>query len=337
MKYFILRGYRPQPVRNNSSIGVLTIKNRSDRIAMWRKFYNELPIEGERCLLRIPGVGRLSAFVYDVYNSLILIAAQDQEAAYSIASPFRAYCVIYLGYYPIDEELEYLFELSDKPNPKATSSDVASLYHNVWVNPISEWDIELALETGYVMFDEQIEYACLFVKSIHSQGRFSQSLMHLVRSQQIFAGYMSGSYYHFHYSRDRAVESEYAKRKKYLEEKTRYDLALLSAFRAIEAILDAPSLKKPQVEKKLAELDQLCSTSFSIEKYRSFFEIFSGGPEERSYSDIISYYLDIRNSVAAHANPKPPFSLSEDQVLEIQNLALVLLGKSLDCIKEGDT
>jgi len=31
--------------------------------------------------------------------------------------------------------------------------------------------------------------------------------------------------------------------------------------------------------------------------------------------------LDTRNAVAAHANPSPPFPLSEDQVFELQKLA----------------
>ena len=40
-----------------------------------------------------------------------------------------------------------------------------------------------------------------------------------------------------------------------------------------------------------------------------------------SYEELIAAFLDTRNAVAAHANPSPPFPLSEDQVFELQKLA----------------
>jgi hypothetical protein len=41
----------------------------------------------------------------------------------------------------------------------------------------------------------------------------------------------------------------------------------------------------------------------------------------RPYKEVITHFLDLRNAVAAHANPKPPFILNEDQLFEIQKLA----------------
>lgn len=337
MKYFILRGYRPQPSNKTNVTFSQNIENRDDRIARWKEFSPELPEEGEHCLFRIPGVGRLSTFVFDVYDSIILVVAKDQNSAYLIANPFRAFCIVYLGFYPSNEDMEYLLELTRKPKPGDTKSKIASIYKNVWINPVSEKDIEHALGTGNYIFTRQLEFAKSFVKVICLDDRLSQCITHLERSHHLFPSNMTGSYYRFHYSRDRVKETDYLKRKKYLEDKTKYDLAFLSSFRAIEALLKSPNLRKHQIEREILKLDQKYQTNFDKEKYHSFFEVLNGGPEKINYKDIISKYLDIRNSVAAHANPNPPFTLLEDQVIEIQRLAQNMLNKIVDSVRSKDT
>jgi hypothetical protein len=111
----------------------------------------------------------------------------------------------------------------------------------------------------------------------------------------------------------------------YLEERTLYDLAFLSGFRALEALLGGGQLKKHEIGGRLSALDHRFNTSFRSKPWKSFYEVFSSGRKRWRFDELIARYLDIRNAVAAHANPEPPFLLHEDQVLEIQLLAKTML------------
>jgi len=132
-------------------------------------------------------------------------------------------------------------------------------------------------------------------------------------------------YYEHHYRHERKSESAYLREKKYFEERTLYDLAFLSAFRALEALLGTAQIHKHAVGKLLAALDGKFGTSFCSTRWESYHEVFSSGRKRWRFDELISHYLDLRNAVAAHANPKPPFTLREDQVLEIQLLVKSML------------
>jgi hypothetical protein len=112
---------------------------------------------------------------------------------------------------------------------------------------------------------------------------------------------------------------------------TVYDLAFLSAFRSIEALLGcgARSLDKGQIAAKLQSLDDRYGTSFCTEKWDSRHHFFTTRRRHWSYADLIAAFLDTRNAVAAHANPSPPFPLSEDQVFELQNLTASMVYESI--------
>src|SRR5580765_4333071 len=65
-----------------------------------------------------------------------------------------------------------------------------------------------------------------------------------------------------HYRHERKSTSAYLQEKRYLEERTVYDLAFLSAFRAMEALLGTVQIHKPQIPKLLHAFDGKFRTSF---------------------------------------------------------------------------
>jgi hypothetical protein len=131
---------------------------------------------------------------------------------------------------------------------------------------------------------------------------------------------MTSSYYHFYYRWDRRFEKKYLREKKYFENRTRYDLAFVSAFRSIESTLGKPQVKNHEIKLCLNNLDSQYGTHFSTSKWVSYHEVFSRTKKFRSCEEVITHFLKLRNAVAAHANPKPPFVLNGEQLFEIQKL-----------------
>lgn len=322
MKYFILQGLIPEAYEGAPHIANEP-STRRERIRRWRRIDNRLPLEGEQVLLRQPGIGRLSLLVHDVFNTLLMIAASSQRKAYSLALPFRSYVTIYLGRDLAESSGDFLLELSAKPKATATTRDIACLYRQLTPYPVDPDLISNALKSGIVLFHPQIRSACEFVVKILAVPQLVTSLMHLERSYFLFAGHMTYSYHHYRHQRE--SESAYLREKKYLEERTLYDLAFLSAFRALEALLGAVQISKHDVGQRLRALDVRFGTSFWSTRWKSFHEVFSSGRKKWRFEELIIRYLNLRNAVAAHANPKPPFMLHEDQVLELQLLVKTML------------
>jgi hypothetical protein len=320
MKYFILKGLLPEPIQGAPSFGGYVPRNREQRIAFWRETGRELPCEGEHCFLRIAGVGRVSIFVYDVFDAILIIAAPSQEKAYSLAMPFRAFTTIYHGNPPDDSSDESLIELVAKPSPTQTITDIARLYRQIWETRVDPDLLVPVLRSGPVLFLDQVRQACDFVRAVLPSKRLTLCLLHLERSHLLFYGFMTSSFYHYHYSRDRRAETKYVRCKKYLEGRTRYDLAFLSCFRAIEALLGTANLKQSEIARRVTDLDRMFETSFASKRWRSYHEVFSSNRKWWRFPELIAQYLTIRNAVAAHGNLKQPFYLGEDQVLEIQRL-----------------
>jgi hypothetical protein len=82
--------------------------------------------------------------------------------------------------------------------------------------------------------------------------------------------------------------------KMYLEERTLYDLAFLSGFRALEALLGGGQLKKHEIGGRLSALDHRFNTSFRSKPWKSFYEVFSSGRKRWRFDELIARYLDIR-------------------------------------------
>jgi hypothetical protein len=206
-----------------------------------------------------------------------------------------------------------------------TTRDIACLYRQLGSYRSDPDLLSNAMRSGNGLFHSQLQSACKFVAKVLAVPQLVASLTHLERSYCLFAGHMTGSYYHYHYRHDRSLESAYLRERKYLEQRTLYDLAFLSAFRALEALVGTTQIKENEIRQRLRVLDNNFGTSFCSKPWRSYHEVFSSGRKKWRFDELITRYLRLRNAVAAHANPNPPFTLREDQVLEIQLLVRSML------------
>jgi hypothetical protein len=246
VKYFILCGLLPEvgPAGHRISFGGHIPSGRSDWPAT-----GPLPQEGERLVVRCSSLGRMSVFVHDVFSAHFLVVARSQENAYRIAAPFRAFATVYLGWAMEEAEIEYLVELSRKPDPEDSTESMALSHVGSGGYEPDDALVAQHLETGWVLATEQIAAASSFLDSVLQSDRHVLALRYLERSHYLLSGFMSSSYYHFHYSRDRVSQTPYWRRKMYLERSSVYDLSFLSAFRALEALLGcgARSLEGRQI------------------------------------------------------------------------------------------
>jgi hypothetical protein len=245
-----------------------------------------------------------------------MVSAPSQRKAYSLALPFRSYLTVYLGFEFADDEF-FLAELTQKPKPRGTTRDIASLCRKLWSTPSNLDSVVTSLRSGSGLFQPQILSASAFLAQVLAASQLVESLVHLERSHRIFRGHMK---YDRHYRNERQMESAYLREKRYFEERTRYDLAFLSAFRALEALLGTVQIHKDKISKWLHGFDEKFGTSFCSTKWISHHEMFSSRRKRWRFDELIGRYLDVRNAVAAHGNPTPPFQLAEDQVFELQRL-----------------
>lgn len=331
MKYFLLQGYIPEVAIGASRTVIADLtEGRAARLRVWTKRYgpHQPLIEGETPLVRIADLGRISVFVHDVWTAHLLVAARSQERAYRLALPFRAFVTIYLGYPREEGVTEYLIELTQKPSEVDSTQFITE--HYLRPGRCSS-DYEMALGGGYGLYSNHMRACKVFVEQIVQSEQHDLALRHLERSHYLLSGYMTGSYYHAHYQYERREQTPYERQKNYLEMSTVYDLAFLSAFRSVEALLGcgARSLEKRDIASRLRILDDRYGTRFSTSRWNSLHHYFTTRRRHWSYGELIETFLDTRNAVAAHANPVPPFPLSEDQVFELQNLAGCMIYESI--------
>lgn len=332
VRYFLLQGYVPEVAIGSrwQIFAASPVGGREARLRDWASSYgSDQPlVEGERCLVRVPELGRISLFVHDVWTAHLLVAARSQEKAYRLALPFRAFTTIYSGYAREEGLTEYLVELTQKPSETDSTHFIAENYLQGGRDPDY---YGLALGSGWGLLTQVMRAGSIFVKQIVQSEQHELALKYLERSHYLLSGFMTGSYYYAHYRHERREQSPSERRKNFLEMSSVYDLAFLSAFRSMEALLGcgARSLEKGEIRAKLEGLDEQYGTCFSTEKWESLYHFFTTRRRRWSYVEMITAFLDVRNAVAAHANPSPPFALTEDQVFELQNLAGSMIYESI--------
>ena len=332
MRYFVLNGYLPSPHADKRSAtgresngfgrspnGTIEARRRRYKEAGW-----EAPSLGARIFLSQPNVGTISVFVYGVLEALILVKARSQRRAYALADALRGVLTTVFGTAPVDNLHCRLLELAARPSPKMTRSDLARL-----IAPLgTDHDLtllEATLRSGTFLDNSQIAHACAIVSKALESPNFLDCIQHLEHSYSLFWGFMVGSYYESHYSREDRRIGRYDMEKRYFENRITYELAFLSAFRGLEALLNVPQMKKDNIADSLAKLDSIFDMNFSRSRYRAFHLVFSRRKKWWRYEEIIRYLLVLRNSVAAHANPMVPKIVMEDQVLEVQYLGKQML------------
>lgn len=343
MKYFVVNGYIPEPhppkvERLGSSVHLSETsfsrhpgETRAQRTKRYKDAGLAVPELGLNTFLECEGVGSISVFVFDTYEALFLIKSVNQGSAYLLANALRGYLTVVHGLSVFDDQKYFLSELISKPDPDMTIADIANLVKPmIESQPIDRDLLQLDLRSGLIISHFQIEEACRMIKIGLKYPLLLEAFQHLEYSYSLVWGFMTGSYYELHYAADRAELSEYELEKLYYEDRIRFDLAFLSAFRGIETILGKPFLREHDIEPGLTKLDKEFGTRFQTDEYWCLYEMFSGEQKIQSYSGVISRFLVLRNSVAAHANPRSPKIIIQDQVLEIQLLLKEMLVRILE-------
>jgi hypothetical protein len=259
----------------------------------------------------------------------ILIKATGLREAYRISRAFQTYLTIFCEVTPNEDRLgDYLIELSQIPQFSWTDEDLAkAMTSSQNFEPVSEI---LPLYTGQYLFAHYLSDAAKYVPIIYHDIHISDSTAHLDQSYALFYGLMSGSYYHYHYARDRVVQSQDELLKDYLEHKPKYELAFLAAFKAIELLIGNGNINKSRLKSVFQ------SNPYSLIKHDNvwerFHEIFAQKPQYCSFEELLEHFLDMRNVVAAHGNRKPPkhFLITPDNLFEIQRFASHLIHQAIE-------
>ncbi len=283
-------------------------------------------------IARLDDHTQVHAVFFNIDKGLFLIKANNQRVAYEAVRALDGFFFLMAGDTPCgDVGLPHLIEISHVPQsnwkPKRLFEELSQ--RNI---EVVETDVN---KLGLVRFIQKHEVESLgpCTEKIYSDRRLNEALHHLGYSRFLCYGFMVGSYYDCHYRHDRNNMSRHLIQKQYFENRERYELAFLSAFRGIERFLNVNQIKHPNIDKALMKLQTADVTPDT--KYRRRHEIFSGHTRYISYRDIIARFLDIRNVVAAHANPSPPrnFVISEDSVIEVQLFLSELCCKALGQIQ----
>ena len=299
-----------------------------------REYYRErgLNLPKNYTIARLASNTSVRVVFFDIDHGLFLIAAPNQPTAYRVLRALDGFFYLTIGDAPCsDRSLPKLSELKRMPNSNWTRDKLVEELRerSSEIGPTSVYD----LYSGRVVPQHEMRLLGPSIEAICPNIHLVEALCHLGHSRYLFYGYMVGSYYHCHYKHERTALSHRQMQKKYLENRERYELSFVAAFKGIERLLKVGQIRKNDIDVNLRELgtpDILPET-----KYRRWHETFSGHNKYISYSDLVKHYLDIRNAVAAHANPSPPdrFLISEDSLIEIQLFLLELCSKVLGDIK----
>lgn len=313
--YYLVTDYLiPVYIEHEGSLGITNCKP-DER----RQYFAEqgLKLPKNYIIARLAPKTSVRVVFFEIDHGLFLIEAPNQPTAYRVLRALDGFFYLYNGEAPsLDRSIPKLNELKRMPNSNWTRDKLIEELRerNTEISPTNVYEFH----SGWVVPQYDIRLLGPGLEAIYPNVYLVEALSHLGYSRYLFYGYMVGSYYHCHYKHDRSELSHHQMQKKYFENRERYELSFVSAFKGIERILKVGQIRKHEINDRLVDLgipDIRPETT-----YRRWHETFSGLKKDISYSDIIEHFLDIRNVVAAHANPSPPdhFLISEDSLIEVQ-------------------
>ncbi len=325
MRYFIINGLLGQTAdyKHGPCFG-----GDKEDFNRFKLIYEELglpvPKLGIKRIATYKELGSINKWKYNYSDCKFLIKANNLEAAYMLGLSFKGVAKIFAGLsFGEDFLYESLIELDKIPNCHAGIDELIKS-----CNPIYQMDkmiLSNEMRTGIFVVNSQLEWILKAQEKLLSYKWLNYALNSLSLSHALAGGFMTGSYFECHYSRDRAAESRDMRKKKYYEHKMRYDSAFLSAFKAVEFILQKGNISKSEVPHLLKKYKEKYKISLDELYLACHFKIV-GKKSKWQYEDILRYFLKIRNSVAAHGNLCSHIIL-EDEVFEIQRFSEYLLGQ----------
>lgn len=329
--YYLISDYSvPVYIDYQGTFHINNIVSFGEKLRYYIKRSRNLP--SNYTIAQLDNHTQICVVFYNVDNGLFLIKANNQRIAYEVVRALDGFFFLFTGGTPnYDRCLPKLIEIYKVPQ---SDWNIDRLYKE-----LSQRNTEIMQSNIYNLRSSQfiqaheIQLLGPCIERIYSNLCLSEALHHLGYSRFLCYGFMVGSYYDCHYRHDRQRMSKHLIQKQYFENRERYELAFLSAFRGIERFLNVSQIRNPEIDKALLKLrmDDVKPNT----RYQRQHEIFSGQKKYIPYRDIVAHFLDIRNVVAAHANPSPPpnFIISEDSVMEIQLFLSELCSKALGQIQ----
>lgn len=340
-RYFLISDYLayPQYQRDGRRWDEQTIPHLQDAQAISRYIeeneHLDFSVLRTRTVLSISKYIELKIVYFKYGKGNVLIKATGLREAYRLARAFQTYLTILCEVTPNEERLEdYLIEISRIPQYWWNDEQLAR--HLVSEGVLDSSTLVTTLQSGQYLFAHYLQDAAKHVQIIYQDLHISEASAHLDQSYALFHGLMSGSYYHYHYSGDRVLMSRDDLLKDYLENKAKYELAFLAAFKAIERLFGNSNFRKAQIESIFQS--QPYGKIKQDDDWQSFHEIFSHKPEHRTFEEMVVHFLEMRNIVAAHGNRKPPqgFLITQDNLFEIQRFTSHLIYLAIESHLQND-
>lgn len=249
-------------------------------------------------------------------NARLFLNGFSEDAALTATHAIWGFMALFEGCCPEDSE-PLMYPFFRVPKTRWNKEQVLAALRKAQPHA-SEQDV-LRLRSGIVLDEVKQHYFRQAVPKILANDTLRESLHYFLECARSFQGFMSDSYYHYHYRHDRSQLSNAELRRRYMQHRARYEGAFVSGFKAIERLLGGSQFKAHEIPALLRNLG-LPALRPEAEYVRRF-EIFRGLPSSTTCAEAVHRFLDVRNVVAAHANRSPPakFAISEDTVNELQN------------------
>jgi hypothetical protein len=330
-RYYLLTGYLIKASHKGNNISLPSMPRKSAE-KIYRKQGIPVPPKPKNySLLKISSNLEIKVVYTDLNYGHLLIRASSRREAYSIAFAIIGYFGNFVGWPSEYVRLGYFLpEFNRMPNPSWTRSDLLRALREVDYRA-NELSIP-ELTTGTHVDEQVLQYMASFVKCIYRDPDLLEALNHLTESRYHFFGFMTGSYYHFHYSRERPSMPKWEQEKRYLENRYRYETAFITCFKGIERFFRVNDFKKGEIPSLFKNINYQ-DVSLDTE-YVRYHEIFSGKPKKISYGELLKRFLIIRNVAAAHGNRTPPkdFMVTEDNIFEIQLFLQELISNAVNSL-----
>lgn len=296
-----------------------------------REFYRQhphTPLPKTARMLEVEPDVVLYVAYYDVDVGHFVIGSDSRRKAYCVATVLRALFSLFYGWQPDDRTGHYfLQELKRLPRPNWDEGRMLEeLREYNW--GIDDYFVH-ELRRGYHVTHDAYERVPDFIRRVWGSLDVIEALDHALESRFLFHGFMVGSYYTCHYSRERRATPDWEKERRYFENRYRYETAFLAAFKGIERFFGVNQIRKNNLDSILRSRKELGIEARTA--YKRYHEVFSGHEPDVTYEELLSHFLDLRNIVAAHGNRNPPekAKLIEDNVFEIQLFLTELLNKAI--------
>jgi len=287
----------------------------------------------EQLFARVPG--EISVYIIDSgYNYRLIISSKSRRNAYSVLYLIKGFYTLIVPNLSYSGTLQnnQLMEFYKRPKASWRNDDwLSNLNKSVHQNYFNFDDLKIELTTATGIFDhDEAKYLKNLIEREYGNQRLAEAMNHARESIQLFNGIMNSSYYYSHYIRDRKNLTRQAIEKAYYEKKETYELAFLAAFKAIERLLNVNDIKRREIKTVLNNSGLVFTNA--EKKYERAFEKFIGFKRIINQSELVEHFLNLRNTVGAHANKNPPQSkvIAFDSIYEIQYFLSIWINEYLE-------